>query len=280
MSTLPLKEPASQFRRTAASAFTALLMLVAQMSIAIVALTSVRFTTERDHATVAVADYRLCSASMGASTDQLGDGCIYNNVSVHGDLLRRTFIISTPEGYRIESRDAESVVVNGAAAVERKTILSWLVLAVAASGACFPVLARFFRGALEKSERGASLLYELSATHRWHASAAAIVILAVAVYAYPSFREFLVVHRIEVAQEQYRTKRGPDVPVFASATLRGDLSRLGGGVFDRALRQAGFGCQLYDADGRVTSAGVLEGGTIRRANLPAGTRVGGRCFYG
>ncbi|MBN3761220.1 hypothetical protein [Burkholderia sp. Ac-20365] len=77
---------------------------LARCAVAVVALTSIRYSVLQEHVDVRVRS--ACAAGVSSSVVAGGDSCIYRDVSLRGNVLRRDFEVSGPTGIGISTDEA------------------------------------------------------------------------------------------------------------------------------------------------------------------------------
>lgn len=272
----------SEARRAAsrhpARPFSRLPGLLARVVIALVALLSMQFTIDRDNGTIAVNDLRLCAPGTRAWSDQFADSCAYNNVTVHGDLITRTFVINMPDGTKLRTRSAEPVWVNNVVGAEHRTPATWLLVAIAIVAIFLPQVVAAAGGAVKASAPEKSA--RSPATLQLRVLALAVVLAGAAVYLYPSARETLAIHRVQAREGQVRADPAEDSGTFVANAPVGDFYLLGNGNFDRNLKIAGYGCRIYTADGKqITLDPNTHGVALKRSSVSADERIAGMCLF-
>lgn len=258
----------SNWSRTLAAIAT----LAFRLAVVLVALWATRFSIVREHAVVAVDDYRRCESVMGRHGQGFGDGCEYEDVSVTPSLLRQTYLITAADGAHVETRVAEPVVWNNSVGVERRTLGTWLLYMIAAL-ALSPSLWRVLpQGARQRAPDR----YKVGP--RVRIAAMAVAACATAAFFWPSLREALIIHRIDASASDARYT---DTSAFATAvhiSESADLVLLGDDNYDRAIRLAGYGCRLYSESGYPIERSSFTGATVSLASLPRDTRFSNSCL--
>lgn len=95
--------------------------LAFRLALVIVALWSVRFTIQREHAWATVEDCHRCAPLVGVSGKDFGFGCDYRDVSVVPSLLHQSYLITVHRACR-----------NNSFSFERRAAAIWLLYLVAA----------------------------------------------------------------------------------------------------------------------------------------------------
>ncbi|WP_321935431.1 hypothetical protein [Paraburkholderia sp. J8-2] len=253
---------------------TYLITVAFRFCILLLALWSVRFTIERQHAWVGVDDYHQCAPSMGLNGISFASGCEYSDVSVSPSLLHQTYQITAPDGSRTQTRFDEPIVGNGSIGVEHRTVGTWLLYAIAAFALaptlCLSLLA----------SAGLRMPPRLMLRQRARFAAMALIALAALLIFAPTLRETLALHRIESSELDARFM---DLTTFATVvqtSTGGDLLLLGTDNYDRSVRVAGYGCHLYTERGEPIARNAFGGAaTVKRSALPNDTRFVGHCLY-
>lgn len=253
---------------------------IARAVVALLAIWSMQFTIDRDRGTVAAHDFRLCAPGTQAWADQFSDFCAYNNVTVHGDLLTRTFIISMPDGSKLRTSSASPVWVDNTVGAEHKTPETWLLMGIAVVATFLPLFVSATRSAVIRFAPAIGSGKPIAVPRRLQMLGLAVICAGATAYLYAPICEAFAIHRVEAGEELVRANPGGDNRTFLTKSRLGDLYLLGNGTFDYALKAAGFGCRFYTADGKPVSPGSAKpGGPTKRTALPVGYRTAGMCLW-
>ena len=252
---------------------TYLITFAFRLGIVALALWAARFTIEREHAWVDVADYHHCSPVMGTHADGFAFGCAYTDVSVRPSLLSQTYQISAPDGSNVNTQAAAFVVDEGVVGVFRKTATTWLLYAIAAIAIAAPTLINLL------TTLGVRLPERFRPRQRTRFAAMALTVAAALCFFAPTLREILTLHRIESRELD---SRYTDVTAFATAIQtkpNGDLILLGTDNYDRAVRLQGYGCRLYTERGiPIPRSAFGSTPEVKLSTLPSDTRFVGGCL--
>ncbi|MGF6440073.1 hypothetical protein [Paraburkholderia youngii] len=253
---------------------TYLIMFAFRLGVVALALWAARFTIEREHAWVDVADYHHCAPVMGTHADGFAFGCAYSDVSVRPSLLRQTYQITAPDGSSVQTHMAAIVVDEGVFGVFTKTPTTWLLYAIAAIAIAAPTVMGLLRS------QGVTLPERFRPRQRTRFAAMALTVAAAVCFFAPTLREALTLHRIESSELD---SKYTDVTAFATAVqtkLNGDLLLLGTDNYDRAVRLEGYGCRLYTERGvPIPRSTFPSSPNLKLSTLPGDTRFVGGCFF-